>query len=62
MLDPADVMGLDYPSETLRVIKNGEMKAYGEYLGQRLVLSAWDDLYSKEIPMLCQERTSQEKM
>lgn len=42
ILDPADVMGADYPSETFRVLKNGEMKTYGEYRTQRLVLAAWD--------------------
>jgi hypothetical protein len=44
ILDPADVMGPDYPSETFRVLKNGEMRAYGEYRTQRLVLAAWDKL------------------
>jgi hypothetical protein len=31
ILDPADVMGPDYPSETFRVLKNNEMARYGEY-------------------------------
>ena len=31
ILDPADVKGEDYPSETFRVLKNNEMKRYGEY-------------------------------
>ncbi|WP_343622907.1 Eco57I restriction-modification methylase domain-containing protein [Roseateles puraquae] len=38
ILDPADVMGADYPSETFRVLKNREMKDFGEYRTQRLVL------------------------
>jgi hypothetical protein len=38
ILDPADVMGADYPSETFRVLKNREMKEFGEYRSQRLVL------------------------
>jgi N-6 DNA Methylase len=42
ILDPADVMGENYPSETFRVLKNGEMKEFGEYRTQRLVLEAWD--------------------
>ena len=42
ILDPSDVMGSDYPSETFRVLKNGEMRAFGEYRTQRLVLEAWD--------------------
>lgn len=31
-------MGADYPSETFRVLKNREMKDFGEYRTQRLVL------------------------
>jgi hypothetical protein len=42
ILDPADVMGKDYPSETFRVLKNGELREFGEYRTQRLVLAAWD--------------------
>ncbi len=42
ILDPADVMGADYPSETFRVLKNGELRGFGEYRTQRLVLKAWD--------------------
>lgn len=44
ILDPADVMGADYPSETFRVLKNNEMREFGEYRTQRLVLAAWDRL------------------
>lgn len=40
--DPADVMGPDYPSETLRVLKNKEMRQFGEYCTRRLVLDARD--------------------
>lgn len=42
ILDPKDVMGEDYPSETFRVLKEGEVRAYGEYRTRRLVLEAWD--------------------
>ena len=42
ILDPADVMGPGYPSETFRVLKNNEIKRYGEYRTRRLVLEAWD--------------------
>lgn len=42
ILDPTDVMGEDYPSETFRVLKNNEMREFGEYRTQRLVLEAWD--------------------
>ncbi|MBC9070594.1 N-6 DNA methylase [Thauera sp. CAU 1555] len=42
ILDPADVMGEDYPSETFRVLKNNELREFGEYRTRRLVLAAWD--------------------
>ena len=41
-LDPASVMGADYPSETFRVLKDNETRKYGEYRTMRLVLEAWD--------------------
>lgn len=44
ILDPADVKGPDYPSETFRVLKNNEIKRFGEYRTARLVLEAWDRL------------------
>ena len=44
ILDPADVMGEDYPSETFRGLKNKEIKEFGEYRTQRLVLEAYDQL------------------
>ena len=44
ILDPADVLGDDYPSETFRVLKNKELREFGEYRTQRLVLAAWDAL------------------
>ena len=43
ILDPADIYGPDYPSETFRVLKNKEMKKYGEYRTARLVQQAWDE-------------------
>lgn len=42
ILDPADVKGPDYPSETFRVLKEKEIRQYGEYRTRRLVLAAWD--------------------
>lgn len=54
ILDPADVMGDDYPSETFRVLKNSEMREFGEYRTRRLVLAAWDRLESGELRCLCQ--------
>lgn len=42
ILDPADVKGPDYPSETFRVLKEKEIRQHGEYRTARLVLEAWD--------------------
>ncbi|MFT4129727.1 Eco57I restriction-modification methylase domain-containing protein [Labrys sp. (in: a-proteobacteria)] len=42
ILDPADVKGSDYPSETFRVLKEKEIRQHGEYRTRRLVLTAWD--------------------
>jgi hypothetical protein len=42
ILDPADVKGPDYPSETFRVLKKNEEARYCEYRTRRLVLEAWD--------------------
>ena len=47
ILDPAEVMGEDYPSETFRVLKNKELREFGEYRTQRLVLAAWDALQAQ---------------
>lgn len=44
VLDPKDVMGPDYPSETFRVLQNNEVKKHGEYRTRRLVLAAYDEL------------------
>lgn len=44
VLDPKDVMGADYPSETFRVLQKNEIAKYGEYRTRRLVLDAYDAL------------------
>jgi hypothetical protein len=41
-------MGEDYPSETFRVLKTKEIKEYGEYRTQRLVLEAFNALAEVE--------------
>lgn len=48
ILDPADVMGTDYPSESFRVLKNNEERAFGEYRTGRLVLACYDALACSE--------------
>jgi hypothetical protein len=50
ILDPADVMGQDYPSKTFHVLKDKEIKLYGEYRTRRLVLDAWDRMERGELP------------
>ncbi|MBM4437699.1 MAG: hypothetical protein FJ029_10805 [Actinobacteria bacterium] len=47
ILDPQDVLGPDYPGETFRVLKQNELKRYGEYRTRRLVLEAWDRLFGE---------------
>lgn len=47
ILDPKDVMGPDYPSETFRVLQKNEIAKHGEYRTQRLVLSAYDTLIAQ---------------
>ncbi len=41
ILDPASLVP-DYPSETFRGLRDSEIKEFGEYRTQRLVLEAWD--------------------
>lgn len=44
ILDPQDVHGPDFPGETFRVLKEKEIRRYGEYRTRRLVLEAYDRL------------------
>ncbi len=44
VLDPTDVHGPDFPSETFRVLRNREIASLGEYRTGRLVLAAYDAL------------------
>ena len=44
ILDPKEVYGEDFPGETFRVLKEKEMRLYGEFRTRRLVLEAWDRL------------------
>ena len=44
VLDPADVHGPDYPSQTFRSFREREIARFGEYRTQRLVLEAYDQL------------------
>jgi hypothetical protein len=44
ILDPKEVFGDDFPSETFRVLKEREQRELGEYRTRRLVLEAFDTL------------------
>ncbi len=44
ILDPQDVYGADFPGETFRVLKDKEIRKYGEYRTRRLVLEAWEKI------------------
>lgn len=47
ILDSKDVYGDDFPGETFRVLKDKEMRQYGEYRTRRLVLEKWDGIHGK---------------
>lgn len=44
MLDPQEGYGSDFPGEMFRVLKEKEIKAYGEFRARRLVLEKWDEM------------------
>ena len=44
VLDPSEAESPDYPSETFPLLKNKELKLYGEFRTSRLVLEAFDKL------------------
>ena len=41
-LDPEDICGKGCINETFRVLKDNELRQYGEYRTKRLVLEAWN--------------------
>lgn len=45
ILDPEAVMGKGYPTQTFPQVKANDIRQYGEYRTQRLVLEAWDELH-----------------
>ena len=42
ILDPEDICGKGCINETFRVLKDNEIRQYGEYRTKRLVLDAWN--------------------
>lgn len=49
VLDPRDVYGPDYPSETFRVLRDNKLRAFGEYRTRRKVLDARDRFQSEAL-------------
>jgi len=49
ILDPKEVHGEDFPGETFRVLKEKEIRLYGEFRTRRLVLEAWDKLEGVQV-------------
>lgn len=47
ILDSQDVYGDDFPGEMFRVLKDKEIKQYGEYRTRRSVLEKWDRMQAK---------------
>jgi hypothetical protein len=41
--------GEDFPSETVRVLREKEIRQFGEYRTRRLVLEAWDRLEDNKL-------------
>jgi len=56
ILDPKEVHGDDFPGETFRVLKEKEIRRYGEFRTRRLVLDAWDALAKDEGGRMKDER------
>jgi len=50
VLDPTKAKGMDYPSETFRVLKEKEIRLYDEYRTERLVLEAWQRMEGSQRP------------
>lgn len=42
ILDPKDVKGESFPSESFRTLRDDELSRFGEYRTKRLALEAWD--------------------
>lgn len=52
ILDPQDVYGPDFPGETFRVLKEKEIRNFGEYRTRRLVLEAWERLNEEDTTVI----------
>ena len=52
ILDPANILGEDCGVETFKALRNREVREFGEYRTQKLILEAWDRLDRGEIDEL----------
>ncbi|MBA2848699.1 N-6 DNA methylase [Thermosulfuriphilus ammonigenes] len=48
ILDPQDVFGPSFPGETFRVLKEKEIRQFGEYRTKHLILEAWERLFKDQ--------------
>jgi len=55
VLDPSERFDAEYPSETFRVLKDNEVRKFGEYRTRTLVLDAWDRLIASDGGLLADE-------
>ena len=49
ILDPAEVMGEDYPTQTFSGLKTNELRDFGEYRTKKLILAAWDKMEMEQM-------------
>jgi hypothetical protein len=47
ILDPDNILGKDCGVETFKALRNAEMRSFGEFRTQRLIMDAWDRLETK---------------
>ena len=45
ILDPSKILGKECEIETFRALRNREMREFGEYRTERLILDAWDQRF-----------------
>ncbi len=48
LLDPSEVHGPDFPSETFRVLKEAEIQEFGEFRSRRLIFEAFERLQDQK--------------
>lgn len=48
ILDPANILGADCGIETFKALRNRELREFGEFRTQRLIMEAWEKTEAKE--------------